>query len=271
MPPLGVQCNHNDLSVQLLCAGCMKHCTFFSLLSPPASLPPVPQVSSLTRTTCQCSWGPSSSWKEGSRWHLMQRCARLGGERRLGTQPTCIVYLPPRFLKHCRRDTCLHTETHIALRLPTAPYTPLTSLTQFTALTRPQPYITHNPRHAQVASKYLKDTTAVHGTVNIEVGVGKGAGTGAALSDRLIVTPCDVPKLVASSDHWVPAATLSSTTLVQFLVRVLNAPPPHTHTQAWRGAATCRTTMSRSTQSTRESAGGCLQFQLACGQGGGGV
>lgn len=33
---------------------------------------------------------------------------------------------------------------------------------------------------AKVASKYLKDTTAVHGTVEISVGVGKGQGKGMA-------------------------------------------------------------------------------------------
>lgn len=32
--------------------------------------------------------------------------------------------------------------------------------------------------HPQAASKYLKDTTNVHGTVNIYVGIGKGPGTG---------------------------------------------------------------------------------------------
>lgn len=43
----------------------------------------------------------------------------------------------------------------------------------------PSPHV-HPSSLLKAASKYLKDTTSVHGTVNIYVGIGKGSGKGEA-------------------------------------------------------------------------------------------
>ena len=59
----------------------------------------------------------------------------------------------------------------------------------------------------QVASKYLKDTTAVHGTVNIYVGIGKGPGNGVQGSGPAGPGQCVAPAqghLVGLAAHGIP-------------------------------------------------------------------
>ena len=85
----------------------------------------------------------------------------------------------------------------------------------------------------QVASKYLKDTTAVHGTVNIYVGIGKGPGNG-ALRGRA-GERASGPRAMCSASPGPPGRFGGS----------WHPPTPSSHTllQALRGAVTCPMTM----------------------------